>query len=473
MNKKNTPFSRIFVLFLVSTLWVSCRTVNEQMATNSPVTVTTTSLPIATETVESIPTAAAIPSPSPSSSATALPELLPTETSAPTLTPTPGFSTELDMGWLFFHVFVSWGWYELTARDTPDGLIFDEQDGYHEYVSREFIEMVGDTRIHQLSHYSNQMVFVPLSRPDEFWLSDITYREPKLLLSGGFERVVWSPDDLHLFLYDNAIPEESLAYDVITGTVTEWVWECDSIILSPQTGRLATLCPRMADVFTEQKAYAVLEWGGEIWFADTLPVEPFLQPTADGLALWEWSFNGEWLAFFDPDAPEGHLWLADAFGNRHSLFPGMSVFNEPEPQDLTYLPPRERIFVWARSAPVLLVKGYGQTENPCPPYFTSFHPDIDVPIWPCWQAVNIVTGEIIWNEGSLPPNLPPLGQEIPPRMDIDSSTMTVSPNARAAAMHLFNPHRIIIVDLQTGRVTDVAWNPAKNLYWTTVLPETP
>ncbi|MEI2607502.1 MAG: hypothetical protein V9G20_02600 [Candidatus Promineifilaceae bacterium] len=43
MNKKNTPFSRIFVLFLVSTLWVSCRTVNEPVATNSPVPVTTTS----------------------------------------------------------------------------------------------------------------------------------------------------------------------------------------------------------------------------------------------------------------------------------------------------------------------------------------------------------------------------------------------------------------------------------------------
>lgn len=473
MNKKNTPFSMIFVLFLVSTLWVSCRTVNEPVATNSPVPVTAHPLPVTTETVGSTSTAAAILSPSSSPSETALPELLLVKPPAPTLTSTPDFSPELDMGWLFFHVFDSWGWYELTARDTPEGLIFDEQDGYHAYVSREFIERVGDTWILQLSHYSNQMVFVPLSRPDEFWLSDITYREPKLLLSGDFERVVWSPDDLHLFLYDNAAPEESLAYDVITETMTEWVWECDSIILSPQTSRLATLCPLMDGVSVEQKAYAVLEWGGEIWFADTLPVEPFLQPTADGLALWEWSFNGEWLAFFDPDDPEGHLWLADAFGNRHSLLPGISVFNEPEPQDLTYLPPRDRIFVWARSAPVLLVEGYGQAENPCPPYVTSFHPDVYVPIWPCWQAVNIVTGEITWNEGSLPQNLPPLELEIPPRMTVDSSTMTVSPNGRAAAMHTFNPHRIIIADLQTGRVTDITWNPVWNLYWTTALPETP
>lgn len=471
MNKKNTPFSRIFVLFLVSTLWVSCRTVHEPRATNSPVAVTATSLPITTETVEPIPTAAAIPSPSPSPSSTALPELLPTETSAPTLTPTPGFSTELDMGWLFFHVFNSWGWYELTARDTPDGLIFDEQNGYHKYVSREFIEIVGDTRILQLSHYSNQMVFASLSSPDEFWLSDITYREPKRLPAGGI--IGWSPDDLYLFLYDNTQPKQSLVYDMTTGVMESWYWQCDSVILSPQTGRLATLCPRMTGVSTEQKAYAILEWGGEIWYADTLSVEPFLQPTADGLALWEWSFNGEWLAFFDPDDPEGHLWLADAFGNRHSLFPGMSVFNEPEPQDLTYLPPRDRIFVWARSAPVLLVEGYGQAENPCPPYVTSFHPDVYVPIWPCWQAVDIATGEIIWNEGSLPQNLPPREPEIPPRMTIDSSTMTVSPNGRAAAMHLFNPHRIIIADLQTGRVTDIIWNPVWNLYWTTALPETP
>jgi len=58
-------------------------------------------------------------------------------------------------------------------------------------------------------------------------------------------------------------------------------------------------------------------------------------------------------------------------------------------------------------------------------------------------------------------------------MDINAGTMTVAPNGCAAARRLVNPHRIIIADLQTSRVTDIIWNPAINLYWTTPLTEAP
>lgn len=378
------------------------------------------------------------------------------------------------MGWLFAKGIQWYGWYELVAQDSQDGLLFDSQDGYHQYSSHELFDAVAETFLFEFSHYSNQIAFVPLPNSNELWLSDVTYQRPKKLLSvdpsgDGSNplwglRIVWSPDDRYLFLYHEAQLELNLIYNLSTEKLEPWYWQCDSIILSPQSGRLAPLCPRIPGIATEQAAYAIVEWGGEIWFTDEELGEPFLQPTPEELAFWEWSLNGEWLAYFEPNDPAGYLFIADAFGNVRQFFPGISVFNEPEGQKIRYFPSANNVFAWARNAPILLVEGYGQPEQPCPPYFTPFHDD-DVPIWPCWQAINIDTGEIVWSQASLVENLILAGEEDTTGVAIRD--IAIAPNGRALAFHILDPYRNIIVDLQTARVTNLSfvYIPIEQLYW--------
>lgn len=86
---------------------------------------------------------------------------------------------------------------------------------------------------------------------------------------------------------------------VETKEVQLWEWECDRIALSPQTNHIATWCP---SIFSGKPEYAVIEWGGEIWFSTKPPtsvlkirVPEFQYPT------WVWSQNGQQVVYSAQD----------------------------------------------------------------------------------------------------------------------------------------------------------------------------
>lgn len=321
--------------------------------------------------------------------------------------------------------------------------------------------------------------------PGELWLSDVTYRQPQKLFTdsdGRFEtftettrspwstlRLVWSPDDSHIFLYHVRQPELSLVYHLETGKFEPWYWACHSVVLSARSGRLTPLCPRVAGAPPEQSAYAIIEWDGEIWYTDNLAGEPFLEPTADGHSLWQWSANGDFLAYYDPRDPAGHLMIADSQGNIRQLLPGISVFSEVGEVDFKYkVGFSDQHFNWSRNSTTLLVNGYGNPEHPCPPFVSDYNPDLYGPIWPCWQAVHVESGEVIWSEGSVGESLL-LTEEGDEPYYLATLGVTVSPDGRFVALLGFRPERrVIVVDLWSSQATTISQGDHFNqLYWTT------
>ncbi len=392
--------------------------------------------------------------------------------------------TQVNLGQLYFYGYPDYGWFELIANNTLQGLTFDNSTEYQKQSSSELLDGPGQSKYLEFSHYSNQIAFWGEASQAGLWISDLSYQNPQQLLMDSVGiyvpentnpqeeiRIIWSSDDLHIFLYHRHQPELSRVYHLTTNQSEEWYWNCDSIVFSSMSGRLATLCPQIANIPSRQKMYAILEWGGEIWFSDTLPGEIFLTPLFDDTALWQWSSNGELLAYFDPKDTDDHLFIADAQGNIQKFLPGSSLFKDSEgeghqPQYDIEISPDESPFVWAQDASVLLVNGFGQPDYPCPPFVTPFNPNVFYVSWPCWQALNVNTGSIIWTEASLAKSLS-LTESGDDPVNMGISEVTFAPDGRVIGIHSFYPEpRIMVVNLQTSQaITVFRFDSFSHIYW--------
>jgi hypothetical protein len=401
------------------------------------------------------------------------------------ITPTPAEPDKVvDMGRLVFARYEYYGWFDLVAIENSEGLVFDETNEYHRYTSPELIQGPGQSTYHVFSHYSDHVAFWKITSPGELWITDVSYQNPQLLLidfdevyvpSEGnlmsedeYLKIIWSPDDLYLFFYSLQEPDLSQIYHRNMDKLEPWYWSCDTVILSSRSGKLATLCRQLKNVSVIVAKYAVLEWGGEIWFSDALPGDLFLEPLPDGTAFWQWSANGQWIAYFDPNDQEGHLFIADAEGNIRKLLPGISPFRVSEIegyQQYQFLG-NDSPFRWAREAPILLVNGFGQPEQPCPPLVSEEFGPRQTFAWHCWQAVNVSTGEIIWHEANLAENLS-LNTESEELLSMGINHIVISPDGRAiAALTSYDMPRIVVVDLQTGQPTVVSrFDRFRQIYW--------
>lgn len=384
------------------------------------------------------------------------------------------------MGRLVFARYEYYGWFDLVAEDRPQGFTFEPTDEYHKFTSRELVNGPGRGTYHVFSHYSDRVAF--WTDAGTLWVSDIAYRKPEQILLDQSQKhvpeernltpwgdinLIWSPDDQNLFVY-NLDPTLGFIYHVETGQLEEWYWQCDSLIISTQSGRLATLCSKIIGVAAEEETYAVLEWGGEIWFSDTLPGELFLEPLSDGTAFWQWSANGQQVAYFDPNDPGDHLFIADIQGNTRKLLSGISPFQDSEIagyQQYEFLS-AETPFLWSRDGSLLLVDGLGQADSPCPPLISE---EADPPLvltWDCWQAVDVNTGQVIWSEVSLLGNLSLDNGGEPVQISVDA--LTVAPIGRFVAVRgtITSYPVIVIVDLHTSQVTTISqFDRFKRIYW--------
>lgn len=385
------------------------------------------------------------------------------------------------MGRLFFYRYHDYGWFEILDSTQQSVFVNDE---YGKISSPELYDGPGQSTYLTFSRYSDQIAYWVKDSPGELWISDVAYLNPQKVFIDtegsyvpefenpqGEIKIVWSSDDLHLFLYDLHQPELSRIFHLETNKSEVWHWKCESIFLSSKSGRLATLCPRIASAAAEEKAYAILEWGGEIWFSDQFPGEPFLSPLSDGTALWQWSSDGELLAYYDPNDVEGNVIIADKHGNTRKILPGSSLYRDSEAEGYKQYESLDVLdvdspFIWAKDTPILLVNGFGQSDEPCPPFVTAWDPDLYYAIWPCWQAVDVKSGSVIWTETSLAKNLSLAENESDP-VNMAINGLVVEPGGKAIVVQSFYPEpRLVLINLQTSEATVISrFDTFNHLYW--------
>ncbi|MCB9431196.1 MAG: hypothetical protein H6668_04345 [Ardenticatenaceae bacterium] len=466
-------------------LWLSfvsgCQP-SEQLATietNQPNTL----LPTATSTLPSSPPLSNLATPTFPGLLVSKSEMTPIPSAAlaqVSETQTPELETRA-IGKLFFYRYEYYGWFDLVGQGNDQDFTLDASNEYHRYSSSELIAGPGQSTYLVFSHYSNQMAFW---KGTELWISDVTYYSPQQVLIDGDSRYVptgeqlspseyinlkWSPDDLYLFIYHNREPLLNLFYNVHTGQLQPWYWQCNTLILSPRSGRLASLCPKIPEAAVQEADYAVLEWGGEIWFTDVMSTEPFLNSLPNDIVFWQWSADGEWVAYFDPTDPEGYVMIASANGTVRKLLPGISLFSDSKIEGYQQyeLADNEVPFLWSRDASLLLVEGWGQQNHPCPSIVSeTFSPTQEMLDWSCWQAIEVASGNIIWSEGSLAEAL---------SMEDDTETLTsmginnvaIDPNGQFLALRTSHPEaRVVIVHLTTGQVTTISrFDRFREMYW--------
>lgn len=394
------------------------------------------------------------------------------------ITPTPTQVNYLDFGRLVFARYGYYGWFDLMVSLPSQGYKL-LNDPYQPYSMNQtnLSPRVGD--IFSFSHYSDQVAYWAFANPAEVWVSSITAETiqqvvidpngimPKYdQLVQGSLKLSWSPDDLYLFIRHKQIGLNYI-YNMETGVLQEWLWECNGLILSEHSSNVATWCQRFAEIEPTNPLYAVIEWGGEIWYSESIPGRILLEPLPGEVPFLGWSANGQLIAYMSP--LNNHLTIVDLQGNQfQELLPGISLFQNSYLSDYQQyeLFNGEQPIIWSREAAVLLVYGFGETEHTCP-----FLISIDTQqqyTQPCWQAINTDTKEVIWSESDL---ITALYGNDGFNKNTFLSLITISPNGQGVAAQITLEYpTIAVVDLNTGRVlgTLLDFDRFNTLYWTIV-----
>ena len=257
------------------------------------------------------------------------------------------------------------------------------------------------------ANYANLIAYWPLGVPGKLFISDLSSQTQHLIFTdtdqayriGDGERVrlIWSPDDLHLIVDIKDSVERDFIYHLQTGVREPWPYDCDRVAWSPKSEKMATWCMSLV----EPTQFAVLEWGGELWYSPESPARELVRrktpPVRFGLdekpLTWGWSSDGEKIAFYDPEDPLGHLHLANAEGEIQISIPGKAYWLVTD--DPATLPPYNPIR-WSFHENRILLYGAGEDPLACPPWRNIFdEPPVAKPV-PCWQVIDASSGETIW-----------------------------------------------------------------------------
>lgn len=311
----------------------------------------------------------------------------------------------------------------------------------------------------------------------QLWVSDLAYQAPQLIFSDKANnypvksppnldykvRLTWSPDDLHVIVDAPSGPAPDLIYHLQTEVLEPWPWECDRVASSPRTGHFATWCSSTKG----ESRYAVMEWGGEIWYSEQPPAEELVhgmkllppQWVETLLQTWAWSADGQQIAYFDSTDSTGYLHIVDASGKHLKILPGgvKQVGGVITPMDIQ----------WSQDGQRLLVYAYGSESNPCPLYRSPISPNSVAGNAPCWQVLDTATGNILWTLlDSAEALMVAQGQTVDAIANWESSKATISLDGKLVALTLTS--RPIdygyIINIDTGEIKDVP-APVNAMRW--------
>lgn len=311
------------------------------------------------------------------------------------------------------------------------------------------------------AQFANQFAYWVGGAQGQLWLADLDNRHPRLIFAdksgqyGHFREgegiaLTWSPDDMHLIVEvsDHSAPD--LIYHVQSGRLEAWPWNCDRVGVSPRSQRLAMWCS--SD--TDQSRFAIIEWGGEIWYSDQAPTTEVVRAVKirpgfyrAWMRPWSWSPDGRQLAYFDQTDTGGFLHIVDAAGQHLKVLPGgiqslgQSTFLYPE--DLQ----------WSQDGRHLLVNANGSVAHPCLSYPNGLY------LTRCWQVLDSDTGAVLWTLGDSPNAIPDLTSWTPLHA-------ALSPDGNLVAMTLTNrPFDTgFVVNIETGQVSGIN-SPVNAMRW--------
>lgn len=309
----------------------------------------------------------------------------------------------------------AYAWSDLTLVDGE--LEVRDGDNAHALFGDESPHSPANPVEFAFSHYSDQVGYWTKTYPSELWVSDVAYEQPRRVFTDseglyvgasylpvGEMKLAWSPDDRYLITYTSEPMTPYLIYDSQTGKIEDWYWLCQDVIRSPRTDQFAILCRLDEDRgFTPENAYAILEWGGDIWYTSQPPENLLSRALPDGTLPWRLSADGQQLAYFDPDDPEEHLLIADADGSVRRFLPGGSVLQRDERitnfETQYYKGFSERefgLFRWSQNGELILVYALGNPERPCRQIADSQTGKLYEE--PCWQVLDAETGAVLWTD---------------------------------------------------------------------------
>jgi hypothetical protein len=195
----------------------------------------------------------------------------------------------------------------------------------------------------------------------------------------------WSPDSLFLFITlesaaalpvmgeptpDPVVRRTHYLISLESSEVQPWPWDCDRIGLSPRTNEIALWCPAAENL---EESYAVIEWGGDIWFTAAAPTTvlkirapEFQYPT------WAWSGDGKKVVFPDKDQQRPQI-LIEA--STHS---GELITRTIGDYGIAYSG-----LSWSADGRYIAFRGQCATSAPC------------------LQVISANSGDIIWSSESL------------------------------------------------------------------------
>lgn len=401
-------------------------------------------------------------------------------TETPMATPTMPLDRN-DLGAIYKKFSEAYGWSNVFFLL---GQLHVEEGSQNTLTSYQAPHSPANSQLYAFSHYSDQIAYWSQVDPSEFWVSDVAYRNPyqiildtegvyvprQALPTEHLQQLQWSPDDKHIITYMIPGTKPHLIYHLETNELEEWYWLCQDVIISPRTDQLAVLCTADNRLdFSPRDSYAIMEWGGSIWYTSERPDVVLSQVLPDETIPWRFSADGQQIAYFDPDDLGGHLLIADAHGNLSQFLPDSSLlqqdkrFTDLAVQYYQTWPEKDSgFFRWSHDGEQLLVYALGSPSYPCR-LILDFETN-ELFEAPCWQVVEGATGRVLWTDLD--------SEETLFRDEVEKSSMRLvqaefSPDGKMIAVsgQYFSDQLLAVIDLDTSVAYRLFPLPYAKIYW--------
>ncbi|HNB54897.1 MAG TPA: hypothetical protein PK530_23310, partial [Anaerolineales bacterium] len=253
----------------------------------------------------------------------------------------------------------------------------------------------------EFANFSDKMAYWISGVQSSLWLSDLEGQQRQMIFLDAEQKytafeissypynevdLIWTPDDLHLLVDFLDEDLQDFIYHLQSNTLENWNYECNQLALSPKSAKVALWCQAQSG-----DGFAVIEWGGEIWTSEEPPKNILAERTQKKPPIWGWSSDGGKIAFWDPFDPRGLLHIVDSKGIDLGIY-SVSAYWLSDEKIQTVKHPIQ----WSRDGSRLLVYGLGSESSPCPPWWDFWGSQNYFLTVPCFQVVDVSTGEIVW-----------------------------------------------------------------------------